>query len=288
MNLFPLQRCDLHDTFDNTSMFVLCFLILRKVSSRQFTGVLQGIAIGIGISNFLQAFLMVCLNSSSFGSMKKIPPGPRFSVRWPFVQKNESCETCLEIFFLHPRFGNHQFFLQQYIQWCMSGSGNVDVLRWNKKWFFFRNVQFDSGFHVMAIMKSPVKDKKSFLASATSRVESSWRGVGEESPSDSPRRTTSSSPRSGRSLIEVDVLRRRSPPGVFDCSIRDWEFEVSTSIWRKNFLCVRCVHLLQFFNVCDHNVSFPDYTRVQCITEKYTWEDFWTKFVVISICPSQS
>ena len=33
----------------------------------------KGIAAGIGISNFLRAFLMVSLNSSSSGSMKKIP-----------------------------------------------------------------------------------------------------------------------------------------------------------------------------------------------------------------------
>ena len=35
--------------------------------------------------------------------------------------------------------------------WCMSGSGNVDVLQRNKKWFFFRRAQFDSGFNVLAI-----------------------------------------------------------------------------------------------------------------------------------------
>ena len=55
---------------DITSIFVLCFPILRQVSPRRFTGVLQGIAAGIGISNFLRAFLMMCLNSSSSGSMK--------------------------------------------------------------------------------------------------------------------------------------------------------------------------------------------------------------------------
>ena len=33
----------------------------------------------------------------------------------------------------------------------MCCSGNVDVLQWNRKWFFFRHVKFDSGFHVMAI-----------------------------------------------------------------------------------------------------------------------------------------
>ena len=52
---------------------VLCFPILRQVSPRQLVGVLQGISAGIGISNFPRAFLMVCLNSSSSGSMKKIP-----------------------------------------------------------------------------------------------------------------------------------------------------------------------------------------------------------------------
>ena len=32
----------------------------------------------------------------------------------------------------------------------MCCSGNVDVLQWNRKWFFSRHVQFDSGFHMMA------------------------------------------------------------------------------------------------------------------------------------------
>ena len=52
---------------------VLCFPIRLQVSPRQFTGVLQGIAAGIGTSNFQRAFFMVCLNYSSSGSMKKIP-----------------------------------------------------------------------------------------------------------------------------------------------------------------------------------------------------------------------
>ena len=40
---------------------VLRFQILLQVSPRHFTGVLQGIAAGIGISNLLRAILMVCL-----------------------------------------------------------------------------------------------------------------------------------------------------------------------------------------------------------------------------------
>ena len=46
---------------------------MRQVYPRQFVDVSQGIAAAIGISNLLRAFFMVCLNSSSSGSMKKIP-----------------------------------------------------------------------------------------------------------------------------------------------------------------------------------------------------------------------
>ena len=42
-------------------------------------------------------------------------------------------------------------FFQQYVQWCLCWSGNVDLLHRNRKWFCFRHVQFYSGFHVMAI-----------------------------------------------------------------------------------------------------------------------------------------
>ena len=38
--------------------------------------------------------------------------------------------------------------------------------------------------------------------------------IGEESSSDSPRTTSCSSPRSGRSRIQVDVLRRKSPAKI--------------------------------------------------------------------------
>ena len=33
----------------------------------------------------------------------------------------------------------------------MCCSGNVDVFQWNWEWFWSRHVQFDSGFHMMAI-----------------------------------------------------------------------------------------------------------------------------------------
>ena len=89
MNYFILvQRCDLRDTcaaplpifisqirrhrkYKHIWSFVSQYLL--QVSPRPFTGVLQGIAAGIGISNFQRAFSMMCLNSSSSGSVKKIP-----------------------------------------------------------------------------------------------------------------------------------------------------------------------------------------------------------------------
>ena len=52
--------------------FVLRFPILRWASPLLFIGILQGIAAGIGTSNFLQAAFIVSLNSLSFGPMKNI------------------------------------------------------------------------------------------------------------------------------------------------------------------------------------------------------------------------
>ena len=38
----------------------------------------------------------------------------------------------------------------------------------------------------------------------------------------------------------------------------------------------RCVHLFQFFSVCDQYVSFPDSSRVQSVAKEQTWQDFRT------------
>ena len=53
--------------------FVLRFQKLRWVSPLLFIGISQGVAAGIGTSNFARAAFIVSLNSSSFGSMKNIP-----------------------------------------------------------------------------------------------------------------------------------------------------------------------------------------------------------------------
>ena len=59
---------------NNTSIFCLVFSqYCGGVSPLLFVGILQGIAVGIGTSNFLRAAFIVSLNSSSFCSIKNIP-----------------------------------------------------------------------------------------------------------------------------------------------------------------------------------------------------------------------
>ena len=108
----------------------------------------------------------------------------------------------LTILFLHPRSSNLQYVFQQYIQWRICCSGNVDVLHRNRKCFFSWHVQFDLEYNVMTIN-----------ASSSHRVESSWIGVGKCNSSDFPW-ISCSSPRSGRSRVKVDVLRRCSHPKI--------------------------------------------------------------------------
>ena len=183
--------------------FVLRVPILWWVSPLLFIGILQGIAAGIGTSNFLRAAFIVSLNSSSVGSMKNIPlnclvlssfgfsiahlcftffftaseihfhvSGHTSSGREVFCflvsllpdhvypssglsfRRTKSCESCPCIWQFY--FSIHvpvivSMFLHEYIQGCMSRSGNVDVLQRIRKWFFSWHVQFDSGFNVMTI-----------------------------------------------------------------------------------------------------------------------------------------
>ena len=114
-------------------------------------------------------------------------PPPDHVNPWHFISyNNKSCETCpcfwqFSIFIYVPVIFN--MFFQQYMQWRMCCSGNVDTLHWNRKWFFSRHVQFDSVFHMMAT------NEVSCDRPASSRAGSAWCGDGEESPSDSRRRT---------------------------------------------------------------------------------------------------
>ena len=77
MHLFLSQRCDLRGTcaahLPIVLSWILCFPILRQVLRGNVLVFYKALLLASEISNFLRAFFMVCLNSSSFGSMKKIP-----------------------------------------------------------------------------------------------------------------------------------------------------------------------------------------------------------------------
>ena len=64
--------------------------------------------------------------------------------------------------------------------------GNVNVLQFEQEmiWSSFGMYRFDSGLSTSVFqILIREEDQKSILASASSRVELSWRGFGEESPS---------------------------------------------------------------------------------------------------------
>ena len=155
-------------------------------------------------------------------------------------------------------------------------------------------------------MKLPEMDQKSFLTSPSYHGES--RSGVEEDPSDSPGRFPFYSPRSGRSPIKVDVLRTWSPPESLTVRSAIWFFHHAWAvILPEDFVWMFsepdllqqvlpmgvntsfALSLLAWSsdasississNVCDHNVSFPDSSRVKCISKEYTWQDFWTKLM---------
>ena len=95
------------------------------------------------------------------------------------------------------------------------------------------------------------------------------------SPSDSPRKTSCSSPRSGRSLIKVGGVKRRSPPKNFHYSICDWEHEklspfigVHTSFALSLRACRVLMRPSPPILPCSaiDTVSFPDSPCVQDVT----------------------
>ena len=163
---------------NNTSVFCLAFSNIA-VSPLLFIGILQGIAAGIGTSNFLRAAFIVSLNSSSSGSLKNI------------------LFNCLAL-----------------------SSFGFSISHLCFPFFFDAS---DICFHI------------------------------------------SGHTLSGREVVcfLVSLLPDHVPaaPGL-------------------RLMFSDTLHLLQFFNVRDHNVSFPDSTRVQRITEKYTWQDFCSKLML--------
>ena len=152
-------------------------------------------------------------------------------------------------------------FFQQYIQWCSRSPGHVDILQWDRKWFFsLGTYSLTSSFHVMTVNKiawnGPEGLKKTRLILLQDFLVLL---VGLSS------------------RIKVDVLSSWSPRTNF---IRPSATgNMNYLFWVKYyFLCVesfcvdfRCFHFLQFLKVCDHNVTlskFPPRTeRVQGIIQ---------------------
>ena len=202
-----------------------------------------------------------------------------------FLSYNESLwnlSTYLTILEFHQRSNNHRYFLQHYIQRWICSPGYVDELHWNGKWFFSRHVQFDSGFHVMTVNK---------IAWNGPEIISSFTNI--------QRWVLKWGWRKTRLILLEDYLvllvglgcprlrwmfsRSSSSPEIMTVPSAIGNMKVSPFIGVDTFLYVepsgiefRCVHLLQFFNVCDHYVSFPDSFRGQRISKEYTWQDFRT------------
>ena len=167
--------------------------------------------------------------------------------------------------FPHPRSSNFRYVAPQYIQWRVCCSGNDDFIG-IRNHSSFRKYSLTLGTTWWRQMNFPVIVQKSLFASS-SRVDSSWSRVGERNSHDFPWRIAFSSPRSGHSRFQVDVLRRCSPPKILTVpSLGKW-----VEFW--------CVHLLQFFNVCDHNAPFPAPFRRQHTLKEFTWQNFCSKLM---------
>ena len=81
-------------------------------------------------------------------------PGPHKSFGRFIFQWSKLCETCPRIRQVSRAIDIPVIidaFLLLDIQIRMSSSGNVNVLQWNREWFFSRRVKFDSGFNVTAV-----------------------------------------------------------------------------------------------------------------------------------------
>ena len=180
----------------------------------------------------------------------KSPPRPCVPIRWPFVQKDESCESCpcIWLFFSPSTIQSSSIcfptlrLVRKMLFW---------VLRRKKKCFFFRHVQFDSWYNVMT-MNDFSCDRPEIVFRFL--VITGWVFF----------KMRWSIPFIWISLKNFLFLRL-VPVGA---GLR-WMF--ADAVLGVEF---RCVHLLQFFNVCDQNVYSPDSLRELFTAEKNTWQAF--------------
>ena len=242
---------------------------------------LQGIAAGIGISIFLRASFMISLkfliirtnevNTTLSSGIVELwfldrPLLLLFAFRcighmfphlcpqsvWP-GSRLLSCQSLPDHIY-HVSI----CFFQQYIQWCSRNPGHVEILQWDRKWFFsLGTYSLTSGFHVMTVNKiawnGPEGLKKTrliLLQDCLVLLVGLW------------------------SRIKVDVLSSWSPRTNFIRPSATGNMNYPFLV-KYYFLCVesfcvdfRCVHLLQFLNVCNQYVTLPNSPRVQSVSEE--------------------
>ena len=158
------------------------------------------------------------------------------------------------------------------VQICVCSSGDVNVLQWNREWFFSRRVKFDSGFNVMAVF------------------EVSWHGPKIIDCFTGIRRCVVrwwKRPFWFSKKIKVTFSLSWTLPYQGGCSqvlISSKCFDSSNCDWTNKFpfffgkyhlfriesfwVDFRCVHRLQLLKVCNQYVALPNSSRVQCVSEK--------------------
>ena len=111
----------------------------------------------------------------------------------------------------------------------MSSSSNVNVLQWNREWFFSRRVKCDSGFNVMAVYETS-RHGPEVVHSFTGNQK--WVLRLWKRPIWFPKKVNKKLffPWIGRCRIKVDVLNFWSPPRLL---IRP------STIGKINSLCLR-------------------------------------------------
>ena len=144
-------------------------------------------------------------------------------------------------------------FFQHYIPWYICDRGHVDIFQWNRKWFFSRHVQFDSGSYVMTVKKVPW-NRPEIISCFT--IRQWW--------------VLKSGLKKTRLILQeglLGLLLGLGDPGLRwmfsepDLLQRVWLFHLRLRI-QSFSMDFRCVHLFHFLNVCDQNVSFPDSSGV--------------------------
>ena len=132
----------------------------------------------------------------------------------------------------------------QHIQSRMYSPDHVNVSQWSVGWDPSESLRRSS------LSSSPLTGWSRVIVDfripwsppASSSVESSWCGAGEENPPHSPRKISCSSPQSGRSRIKVDVLRLwedRSQQGCQSPLSRECAGNLSTTMWKMKLMARR-------------------------------------------------